>query len=72
MIVIQRRFSNVIVTESETSPTIEAGMAHGGGASPPMILQEVKGNVFCSPEVWGLQSIGDGIGNEGERLQGCD
>ena len=39
MIVLQRRFSNVIVTETEVSPTIEAGAGEGGN-NLPMILVE--------------------------------
>lgn len=37
MIVIQRRFSDVIVRETETSPTLEAGGGEGGN-NMPMIL----------------------------------
>ena len=38
MILMQRRFSNVIITDTETAPTIEAG-AGGGGNNLPMIMQ---------------------------------
>ena len=41
MIVMQRRFSNVIVIETEICPTIEAG-AGGGGNNLPMILEKRK------------------------------
>ena len=36
---MQRRFSNVIVIETEICPTIEAGAGEGGN-NLPMILQE--------------------------------
>ncbi|MBR3243026.1 MAG: hypothetical protein IKF90_10050 [Parasporobacterium sp.] len=39
MIVIQRRFSDVRIRETETAPTIEAGVG-GGGGNIPMILEE--------------------------------
>lgn len=37
MIVIQRRFSDVIIRETEISPTLEAGGGEGGN-NMPMIL----------------------------------
>lgn len=38
-IVLQRRFSNITWTNTETAPTIEAG-AGGGGNNLPMIVTE--------------------------------
>ena len=38
MIVITRRFSNIAVIDTETSPCLEAGMG-GGGNNIPMIIQ---------------------------------
>ena len=42
-IVLQRRFSNVIVSETETSPTLEAG-AGGGGNNLPIVLYSNQKN----------------------------
>lgn len=39
MIVLQRRFSNVVISDTEISPTLEAG-AGGGGNNLPMIIDE--------------------------------
>lgn len=41
MIVIQRRFSDVRVKETEISPTIEMS-GGGGGGNPPMIVYEIS------------------------------
>lgn len=37
-IIVQRRFSNVIVTDTDVAPTLEAG-GGGGGNNLPMILE---------------------------------
>lgn len=46
MIVLLRRFSNVLISETEICPTLEAG-AGGGGNNLPMIMsyQEVTGTL---------------------------
>lgn len=38
MLVIQRRFSNVIIAETDISPTLEAGAGEGGN-NMPLILE---------------------------------
>ena len=38
MIVIQRRFSNVMISDTEVCPTLEAG-AGGGGNNLPMVIE---------------------------------
>lgn len=46
---MQRRFSNVIVTETDISPTIEAGAGEGGN-NLPMILDALvfdEGQITC-------------------------
>ena len=40
MIILQRRFSNVIITETEICPTLEAGAGEGGN-NLPMIMEMV-------------------------------
>lgn len=34
MIVVQRRFSNVMIEDTETTPTLESAMGNGGGNIP--------------------------------------
>lgn len=40
MIVLQRRFSNVIISDCDVSPTIEAGSGEGGN-NLPMIVDTI-------------------------------
>lgn len=40
-IILQRRFSNVILSYDDIAPTLEAG-AGGGGNNLPMIIQGIK------------------------------
>ena len=48
VLVVQRRFSNVTVSDTEISPTIEAGGGGEGGNNLPMILSYGVDHVVCS------------------------
>lgn len=68
MIVLQRRFSNVIVMESEICPTLEAGAGEGGNNLPMIVCGVVtKGNgeAWLMPEKHMSLSIGGGQAGQG-------
>lgn len=52
MIVVQRRFSNVLVSKTEISPTIEAGGGEGGN-NVPMIVETL---VFDESQITSKQN----------------
>lgn len=43
VLVLQRRFSNVLVEQTNTSPTLEVAMGCGGG-NIPIVLASFEGN----------------------------
>lgn len=48
MILVQRRFSDVLVSESEVSPTIEAGGGLGGNNLPMILIPTNQNNAVIS------------------------
>ena len=55
MIVITRRFSNIAVIDTETSPCLEAGMG-GGGNNIPMIMQTYEEDIQSDKPKCGVPS----------------
>lgn len=69
MLILQRRFSNVIVMDSEVSPTLEAG-AGGGGNNLPMVLESNQNHAIAKDtEICPLSS---GIHGAGRRVYSND
>lgn len=60
MIVMQRRFSNVIVQDTDISPTIEAGGGEGGN-NLPMIVEVLPFDTtqITSDKNWSHPKYGD-------------
>ena len=52
MIVVQRRFSTVMVSDTETCPTLENAMGAGGGNVPIVLIvnDQVGGSIGWSRE----------------------
>lgn len=58
MIVLQRRFSNIRIAETEISPCLESASG-GGGGNLPMVLAVLEGN-GCRPSHQGFGLSTDG------------
>lgn len=51
MIVVQRRFSTVMVSDTETCPTLENAMGAGGGNVPIVLIVNDQGGGIVSAGV---------------------
>ncbi len=69
MIVLQRRFSNITVTETETSPCLEAGMGEGGNNAPMIVVYGLttkgNGDAFINEQTHTSLTIGGGQAGQG-------
>lgn len=48
MMLVQRRFSDVLVSETDISPTIEAGGGEGGNNLPMILIPTNQNNAVIS------------------------
>ncbi len=80
MLILQRRFSDVLLCDEDVAPTLEAG-AGGGGNNLPMIMQNVTGTLnhgahpgsYNGQDAYNDMLVTDGICISGNRdLQGIN